>query len=180
MPTAYKSLFEPLVAEWPALARDLLAPLRLPKHPLLMARFGLSAIQPASRLAKKLFQNPRTQALFAGLAAHSTLPMEDWISSAFGLFLGASAHAVGWPVPQGGSKSISGALQSVLKSLGGKVITNSRIKSLPETSSTNVTMCDFTPRQLLEIAANRLPRRVPSVDGKNIATAPAFTKWIGL
>lgn len=156
---AYKSLFEPLLAEWPALTNDLLAPLRVPNHPLLMARFGLKAIQPASRLAKTLFHNPRTQALFAGLAAHSTLPMGDWISSAFGLVLGAAAHAVGWPVPQGGSKSISNALQSVLKSLGGKVITNSRINNLPENSATNVTMCDFTPRQLLEIAANRLPRR---------------------
>jgi phytoene dehydrogenase-like protein len=155
---AYKSLFQPLVAEWPALAKGLLAPLGIPNHPLLMARFGIRAVQPASRLAQTLFKNPRTQALFAGLSAHSTLPLEDWITSAFGLVLGASAHAVGWPVPCGGSKSISIALQSILHSLGGKVVTNSRVNSLPERSTADVTLCDFTPRQFLELAGNRLPR----------------------
>jgi phytoene dehydrogenase-like protein len=155
---AYRGLFEPIVQNWAALAQDLLKPLGWPKRPFLMARFGIKAVQPAALFSRTTFRDARARALFAGMAAHSTLPMEAWISSAFGLMLGASAHAVGWPVPRGGSKSISLALESILKSLGGKVVTNSRVRSLPETAASDVTLCDVTPRQFLELASDRLPR----------------------
>lgn len=152
---AYKALFEPLVEKWTVLAKDLLGPLGFPSHPLLMARFGMRAVQPASLLTRELFRHDRTRALFAGMAAHSTLPLENLISAAFGMVLGIAAHAVGWPVPRGGSQSIANALVSVLKATGGKVAPNSRVDNLPQTS--DVTLCDITPRQFLEMSSNRLP-----------------------
>jgi phytoene dehydrogenase-like protein len=154
---AYRRLFEPLVSNWQLLARELLKPIGWTSHPLLLAQFGWNAIQPASRLASNLFQNERTKTLLAGLAAHSTLRMEDPISAAFALMLGASAHAVGWPVARGGSQSIAVALQSVLRSLGGQVITRSRIDQVSAKAAADVTLCDFTPRQFLELANGKLP-----------------------
>jgi phytoene dehydrogenase-like protein len=154
---AYRTLFEPLVNGWTALAKDLLKPIGWPRNPLLLARFGCSAVQPAARLARTLFREQRTRAVFAGLAAHSTLALEDPISSAFGMVLGASAHAVGWPLPKGGSRSIAAALQSVLTSLGGKVITASRVEHVTTKPEAEVMLCDFTPRQFLALSNDSLP-----------------------
>lgn len=154
---AYRTLFEPLVINWKSLSDDVLRPIGFPRHPLQMARFGLKAIQSASRLSRTLFKNEQTRAVFAGLAAHSTLPMEDPISAAFALVLGASAHAVGWPVPRGGSQAIASALQKVLESLGGKVMTKSRVDGLSAKTDADVTLCDVTPRQFLELSNGRLP-----------------------
>ncbi len=152
--SAYRTLYEPLAAKWKMLAKDVLAPLGVPHHPFLMARFGLRAVQPASLLTSSLFRNERTKALFAGMAAHSTLPLTSLISSAFGIVLGTAAHAVGWPVPRGGSQSIADALLSVFKSYGGKIALNSRIGNLDQ--ACDVTLCDVTPRQFLSMSGNRL------------------------
>ncbi len=154
---AYRQLFEPMVANWRELVGDLLKPVGMPKYPLLTAQFGLKAIQAATKLTSKLFRDQRTKALFAGLAAHSTLPLDAPISSAFGLMLGASAHAVGWPIARGGSQAITQGLQSILESLGGKVVTQSRINYVTGKSDADVTMCDVTPRQFLELSSSKLP-----------------------
>jgi phytoene dehydrogenase-like protein len=150
---AYRALFQPLVRNWFLLADEVLRPLGIPRHPLLLAEFGRHAYLSAGALAHKLFKTPRAKALFAGMAAHSTLPMDAAFSAAFGLILGASAHAVGWPVPQGGARSIARALEAVLAALGGRIITNLRVETLGDSG---VTMCDITPRQFLALAQGRL------------------------
>jgi phytoene dehydrogenase-like protein len=154
----YRAMFEPLSENWPTLVKELLKPLGLTMHPLLMAKFGMKAVQPAARLTRTHFSTERARTVFAGLAAHSTLPLEEPISSAFGLVLGAIAHAVGWPVPKGGSQRIASALESVLRTLGGRVVTNDRVTSLSAKSGNDVTLCDFTPRQFLELSSSRLPK----------------------
>ena len=109
--TAYRRLMKPLARNWEALASELLQPvLHLPRHPLLLARFGIPALSPAALLAKLIFKNEAARALFAGIAAHSFLPLEAIVSSAFGLVLAMAAHAVGWPIPRGGSQMIANAL----------------------------------------------------------------------
>ncbi len=124
---AYRDLFLPLVENWDALLPELLRPLlRLPRYPFQLARFGLRAVQPATVLARAVFKGVRARALFAGLAAHSFLKLEAPLSSAFGIMLGASAHAVGWPVAEGGAQRITNALVSVLTRLGGHLVTSSR------------------------------------------------------
>jgi phytoene dehydrogenase-like protein len=149
-------LMEPLVADWQHLSHELLRPLRVPRHPFRLARFGLPALMPASVLARMAFRDLPARALFAGIAAHSILPLERMPSAAFGLVLGTVAHAAGWPVPKGGSRSISGALASYLESLGGEIIAGHRVTSIDELPKSRAVLCDLTPRQIVGIAANRL------------------------
>jgi phytoene dehydrogenase-like protein len=154
---AWRALVSPYLGEWEGLKRDLLGPLRLPQHPLLMARFGLSAFRSARGLAESVFRGERARALFAGLAAHSMLPLEQLTTSAIGLALGVAAHAGGWPIPRGGSQWIADALASYLRSLGAEIVSGRRVESLDELPPARMVLCDLTPRGLLRIAGNRLP-----------------------
>lgn len=153
----YEKLFGALSRQWESLSIDLLAPARWPAHPMKLARFGVSAIQPARRFAERQFKEARARALFAGLAAHSMLPLEQWGSSAFGLVLGATAHALGWPVVRGGAQRLASALSSYLRSLGGEISVNHSVRTLAELPPSRIVLCDLTPRQLIEIAGARLP-----------------------
>ncbi|MGH9455628.1 MAG: phytoene desaturase family protein [Terriglobia bacterium] len=153
---SYRRLMTRLASDWSDLEPILLGPLRLPHHPIALARFGKSALRPASRLAKTLFKGERARALFAGLAAHSMLPLERVPSAAFGLILGVTAHTVGWPLPRGGAQRIADALASYLRSLGGEIVTNTKVVSLDELPPAPIILCGVTPRQLLTIADRRL------------------------
>jgi phytoene dehydrogenase-like protein len=153
---SYRKVMAPLVASWNGLDVDLLGPIRMPRHPWSLARFGLLGIQPARRLAESRFQGERAKALFAGMAAHSMLPLEHWGSAAFGLVLGVAGHAVGWPIARGGSQKLIDALAAHLRTLGGEIISNRPVRMLDEVPSSRVVLCDVTPRQLLEIAGERL------------------------
>jgi len=149
---AYTRVVLPLVEEWGDLCQEILGPvLHWPQHPLLLAKFGAFAAPPATMLAKSLFSGPRARALFAGLAAHSVLPLESMFSSAVGLVLGAAAHATGWPIAAGGAQSISDALAAYLKSLGGLIETSHSIDSLAELSEFDAILCDVSPKQLLRL-----------------------------
>jgi phytoene dehydrogenase-like protein len=154
---AYRRLFAPLVANWEKIAREFLGPLRPPRHPLAMAKFGLRALWPTTALTRALFRQEPARALFAGLAAHSIMPLEWPLTAAFGLMLGTLAHRVGWPLPQGGSQAIANALAAFLTDLGGEIITNHEVKSLAELPPARAVLLDVTPRQLLAIAGGDLP-----------------------
>jgi phytoene dehydrogenase-like protein len=153
----YRRLMKPLVTDWPKLEQTILGPLGIPRHPLAAARFGLHALRSASALARRLFRGERARALFAGMAAHSILPLEKLPSAAFGLVLGITTHATGWPIPFGGSQKIADALASYLRSLGGDIAANSPVNSLDELPDARAILCDLTPRQLARVAARRLP-----------------------
>jgi phytoene dehydrogenase-like protein len=149
---AWRRLMQPFVQQWSEFAPEVLRPQpAIPKHPWLMARFGISAFLPAETIARR-FRSERTRALFAGLAAHSFLRLEEPLSGAFGLLMAIPAHAVGWPIPHGGSQSLTNALCGYLTSLGGTVRTSARVNSLDALRNREVIMCDLTPRQLLAIA----------------------------
>jgi phytoene dehydrogenase-like protein len=153
---AWRRLLQPAIENWQAFSEDSLGPLlRIPRHPLLMARFGLYAFQSAQSLAASHFRKPRTRALFAGLAAHSFLSLDQPLSSSIGLVLAAAAHAVGWPIPRGGAQSITDALVAELQENGGKIHTSHRISSLSEMDGA-LTMADLTPRQLIAVAGDKL------------------------
>jgi phytoene dehydrogenase-like protein len=155
---AYRALMDPLVAQWEPLYRDVLGPLvRWPRHPLLVARFGLRALLPTTWLVRRWFKGRRARALFAGMAAHATLPLRHSPSAAFGLVLGVAGHAVGWPVVRGGSGALIAALVAHLRALGGTLITGQRVDSLDELPRARAVLLDVTPRQLLRLAGPRLP-----------------------
>jgi phytoene dehydrogenase-like protein len=156
---AYDRVFRPLVNDWPQLEPAVLGPLvRVPRHPLVLARFGLAALQPATVFARRKFSAEPARALFAGLAAHSILPLEKPATSSFGLVLGLTGHAVGWPLPRGGSQRVADALASYLRSLGGELQTGAPVESLDELDARTV-LCDVTPRQFLRLAGDRLGGR---------------------
>ena len=155
---AYSSLMRPYVKRWEELSRMLLRPLLgVPRHPLVLARFGIPALLPARTLAAIFFRQQRTRALFAGMAAHSMLPLESPISASFGLVLAAMGHAAGWPFALGGSQKITDALVACLSEMGGEIVTQVRIESLDALPSAWATLLDITPQQLLQIASDRLP-----------------------
>jgi phytoene dehydrogenase-like protein len=153
---SYRKLMGPLVAGWNGLDADLLGPLRWPRDPFTFARFGLRAIQPARRLAEKQFRGEQARALFAGLAAHSMLSLEHWASAAFGLVLGTTAHALGWPIARGGAQKLADALASHLRDLGGEIFAGRRVAVLDELPPARYVLCDVTPRQLVQLAGDRL------------------------
>ena len=98
---AWQALMDPFVARWQELFADALGPLKVPRHPLLLARFGLVAFPATTWLTRRLFRESRARALFAGIAAHATVKLARPPSAAFGMILGVAGHAVGWPIPRG-------------------------------------------------------------------------------
>jgi phytoene dehydrogenase-like protein len=155
---AYRRLMGPLAARAEGLFRDLLGPLRVPRHPIAAMRFGWNAIRSAKGLAAR-FRTPAARALLAGLAAHSILPLEQSPSAAITLMLGLAGHAVGWPLPRGGSQRIADALASHLRKLGGEIVTGKRVASLDELPPAKAVLLDVTPRQVVALAGERLPAR---------------------
>jgi phytoene dehydrogenase-like protein len=146
---AWLKMMQPLVSHWSDLSEDILGPVvHLPRHPLLLARFGMKALLPAATLAKR-FRGDAARALFAGIAAHSFLSLDQPLSASFALVLGASAHVVGWPIPRGGAQAITDALASYLVSLGGTIRTSARVDRLADLPPCDLILCDVTPRQLL-------------------------------
>ena len=157
---AYRRLMQPLAHNWEQLAVEFLQPmLHWPRHPITFTRFGISAICPATLLARFLFRHAPARALFAGIAAHSFLPLEGPVSSAFALVLGLAGHAVGWPVPRGGSQQISNALAGYLRELGGKIEVNRRVENLNDLPKSRAVLLDVSVWEFVRIAGQQLPSR---------------------
>ena len=155
----WRRLMQPFAERWSVLAAEILRPLNIfTPHPFLLARFGLLGFPPA-KLFAQLFRSGRTKALFAGLAAHSFLSLDEPLSAAFGIVLAAAAHAAGWPIPRGGAQCITDALSAHLISLGGTLSTSARIADLSSLADYDAIVCDVTPHQLLRIARNRFSTR---------------------
>ena len=155
---AYRRLMTPITESWERLATDLLGPLRLPRHPLDLARFGLVGMRPASALARSRFEGGRARALFAGLAAHSILRLDRPATASFALVLGSLGHVHGWPFPKGGSQAIGDSLGSYLRELGGEIETGHAVENHQELDAA-VALLDVTPRQLVRIAGDRFPSK---------------------
>lgn len=150
----YQQMIEPLVANWPSIAQDVLSPIGIPKNPIAYASFGLNAIQSAHRVSKR-FSTEKAKGLWAGMAAHSLQPLTNIASAAIGFVLLAAGHLRGWPIPKRGSQQIANALASYFKTLGGKIETNFYVSSLKLLPSSRVVLLDVTPKQLLQIAGHK-------------------------
>lgn len=154
---AYRRLVGPFVDRALELLGDAMAPLRIPDHPILMARFGLRAAFSANRLARLLFREERARALLAGCAGHSVLPLSQPLTAALGVLFAVTGHAEDWPVAAGGSQFVTRALASYLHSLGGEIETNRRITRLSELPESRVVLFDTSPEQLASIGGEALP-----------------------
>jgi phytoene dehydrogenase-like protein len=164
---AWRKTFAPIAAHYPDLAKEIFQPLaHVPRHPLTMARFGLSALLPATVFARR-FKRDETRALIAGIAAHAFQPLtRPTTAAAAPMFVGA-AHTTGWPVAVGGSQAITNALASLLVSLGGTFETGVTVKSLSDLPPHRVALLDVAPQAAIDIAGSRMPPRVRT----------AFRRW---
>jgi phytoene dehydrogenase-like protein len=133
--SSYRGVFEPLLLDWPLLTPALLGPLRVPEHPLAMARFGLQAVMPATNLAKG-FKTPEAQVLVAGNAAHAMQPLNAPTTAAFALVLMVVGHANNWPIVAGGSQKLADALAAHFISLGGEIELDREVTSLDNLPAT--------------------------------------------
>lgn len=157
---AYIRLVEPCVANWDLIIGELAGRLRVPLEPRKLraaGRFALRAIQPLTLLARR-FRTPAARALLAGCGAHSMLRLSEPLSGGFGLMLLASAHTVGWPIAAGGSQRITDALAAHLVELGGEIATSRPVTAIAELPPHRLALLDLTPRQVVEIAGERLER----------------------
>jgi len=153
----YLDLIEPIVSDWQKLVGNLLSPLRFPKYPIPLLKFGINALQSA-RMISKSFATEKAKGLWGGMAAHSIQPLSNLTTAAIGMVLSAVGHIHGWPIPKGGSQSIAYALESYFISLGGVVQTGNMINSLNQLPSSKVVLLDVTPKQLQQIAGDDLSR----------------------
>jgi len=155
---AYSRLLAPLVSDWKKLVPEILGPvLHFPSRPLALAGFGMKALWPASALARTAFRGNRARALFAGLAAHAIVPLQQPATSAIGLVLATAGHVCGWPIPRGGSQRIADALASYFRSLGGVIETDAQVDDLDSLPSARAVLLNLTPRQVMKVAAKKLP-----------------------
>jgi phytoene dehydrogenase-like protein len=153
---AWRRIFSPLAENWTEFAGEVLGPaVHLPRHPLLLGRFGMNAVLPANLFCTLHFRSALTRALFAGLAAHSFLSLDEPLSAAVGLVLAGAGHAVGWPIPRGGTQAVTDALVGHLRELGGRLHVSRRIGSIGELPE-GLVLCDVGPRQLMAIGGERL------------------------
>lgn len=155
----YRRLLGPSVAAWDALAEDVMGPLLgIPRHPLLLARFGVPTVLPATVLAR-VFRTEQARALWAGIAAHSFRPLTEPLSSAVGLGILTAGHAAGWAVAEGGSQAIARTLAKVLHDHGAEIHTGVRVTDAAQLPPADVTLLDLDPGQVAGIYGDRLPAR---------------------
>jgi len=154
----YRAMLAPFLADPHGFLADALAPLRIPRHPIRLARFGLLALRSAVGLGRR-FEGERVKALLAGCAAHSILPLERPLSAALGVMFALTAHIEDWPVARGGSAAISASLASYLRSLGGSIEVDRPVRSMGDLPPSRVVLFDTSPDQVASIAGDALPAR---------------------
>ncbi|HEX8557547.1 MAG TPA: NAD(P)/FAD-dependent oxidoreductase [Pyrinomonadaceae bacterium] len=154
---AYARLMRPFVERADDFFHEILRPVRVPRHPFFMLRFGLSALRSCTGLAASRFRGRKARALFAGCCAHSVLPLDKTGTSSFGMVLALAAHAINWPCVRGGSQKIVEALAACLKSLGGEIHTSRPVRTLADAPPSRAVLFDLTPRQVVGIAGDELP-----------------------
>jgi len=143
-----------------ALSEDIMGPLlRIPHHPLKLARFGAPTVLPASTFAR-VFRTEEGQALFGGVAAHTFRPLHYPMTSAIGMGIIAAGHRHGWPVAEGGSQSITNAMVGLLTDLGAKIETGVPVRTASQLPPADVTIFDLAPEAVAGILGDRLPRRI--------------------
>ena len=148
-------LLQPFIDRHEDFLSGILRPVRVPRHPWLMARFGRLGLLSAERCVRR-FQGGAARALLAGNAAHSCLALDAPASASIGLVLAIAGHALDWPCARGGSQAIADALAARASSAGCEIHTGVDVRSLRDLPDTRAVLFDVTPRQLLGIAGGAL------------------------
>ncbi len=151
----WQRLLGPFVERHEDFFSEILRPVRVPRHPWLMAQFGWRGLSSCERLVRG-FEEVPARALLAGNVAHSFLPLEAAGSASFGLVLAIAAHAVDWPCARGGSQQIVDVLARLAQAHACEIQTSYDVRSLSDLPSARAVLFDLTPRQLLAVAGSAL------------------------
>ena len=152
----YRRLLGPVVERMEDTADLLLHPLlRVPRHPVALAAFGLRAAQ---LMAPRLGTGELAAAMIAGCGAHTAGGGRGPSATGAGLFLAAAAHSAGWPIPRGGSQAISDALAHLFTEAGGSIELDTEVKDLAQVPEKTV-LFDTSPEAMAAIAGTRLPEK---------------------
>lgn len=154
----YLSIIQPLIENWDYLTDDILGPLSIPSHPFKLASFGFNGLRSASQFQKK-FKTERAKALYAGMAAHSILPLNSLATSAVALVFFGTAHTGGWPLSISGSQSIANAMAAYFRSLGGTIETDHKVEDIRGLPPAKAVLFDLSPIQVTRIASSLLPAK---------------------
>lgn len=154
---AWRKLMQPLVDSSDIFLQSMLNPLQVGRRPLTIAGFGVHAIRSAKGLADAFFRGQHARGLFAGIAGHSFLRLDQSPSAAIALVLGALGHVAGWPFAHGGSQQIANALAGHLRSLGGEIVTGEPVRDIDHLPPADAVLFDLTPSQILKIAGRHFP-----------------------
>ena len=156
----WRRVFEPMTSRFDALFADASQPvLRVPQHPLTLARFGAAATLPATTVARA-WRTEEAKALWAGVAAHAFSRLDRPMTSAVGLMLIVAGHAKGWVVAQGGSRAIADALVADIERHGGRIETGVLVTSADDLPPSDLLMLDVSPSVAADILGERLPDRI--------------------
>lgn len=157
---AWHSLHKHIVSHINEHLETLLGPmLRVPAHPLRMARFGIPALAPANLLGKTLFKGEPARALFAGSAAHAIVPPSQPFTAGFGMLFSALGMSGGWPVAVGGTQAITDALVLAAQNHGIRIHLAAEVTHLRELPAHDVAILNLTPRQILKLPDVELTQR---------------------
>jgi phytoene dehydrogenase-like protein len=151
----YKRIYSTLIKEWPSVRSAFVSPLHASSYSSAKAKFAYYAVSSASHFAKHQFNTNAARALFAGMGAHSILPLNKLTTSSIAIVLNILAHVNRWPLPKGGAQQITNALAACFKSLGGDIQTGCMVTSLNQLPSAKAILLDVTPAQLLSIAGDQ-------------------------
>jgi phytoene dehydrogenase-like protein len=156
---AYRRLMQPLADGGTAVADAVLSSMRRPpRYSRALAVYARYGLRSAAAVARR-FRTEEARGLFAGVAAHTMLPLDASPTAGVALLLGSLAHTVGWPVVEGGSARLTDAMIEAVVAADGKVETGHWVRSLAELPPAPATLLDVSPRTLLTLAGEALPAR---------------------
>lgn len=150
--TSWRRLLGPLVDDAEDVVRLILGDKRSVPPLSAAIKVGPRLLAQGSPLWSAL-KGEDARALFTGVAAHTISKMPSLVSSGAGLMLGTLAHAVGWPIPVGGSQAIPDALLADLSAHGGELVLGEPVIAPPD----GVAIYDTAPTALLDIYRNGVP-----------------------
>ncbi|WP_204803697.1 phytoene desaturase family protein [Mycobacterium riyadhense] len=155
---SWRRLLGPLVANSDAVAAFLLGDKRsVPRSLPAVARLGLRMLAQGTPAWQSLVGED-ARALFTGVAAHVISRLPSLASAGAGLMLATLGHAVGWPIPVGGTQGITNALIEDLRAHGGELTADLEITEITAPPG-GVVAFDTAPTALLRIYGDALPPR---------------------
>lgn len=154
--SSWRRLLGPLVADSQAVVKFLLGDKRsVPSGIVTVARLGLRMLQQAGPAWNVTLSGDDARALYTGVAAHTISRLPSVTSAGAGMMLATLGHTVGWPIPVGGSQTITDALIADLTAHGGRLAADSPVRKPPGP----VVLFDTAPTELLSVYGDALPAR---------------------